>query len=169
VRRGGEGRRPWAVMGSLVFLVLVPGTVAGWVPFRLTGWQMRGPMLGSSVVRVVGAGLIVAGALSLLESFGRFASVGLGTPAPVAPPTALVVSGQYRYVRNPMYVAVLGCTLGQGLLLGSAVLLEYAAALWLLFHLFVVLYEEPTLEAKFGEPYGAYRQRVRRWLPRVKA
>lgn len=169
MRPAAGGRRPWAVMGSLVFLVLAPGTVAAWVPFRLTGWRMREPLFGVPAVRVVGAGLIVAGVLSLLESLARFAFVGLGTPAPVAPPTSLVVSGQYRYVRNPMYVAVVACVLGQGLVLASGMLLRYAAVLWLLFHLFVVLYEEPRLEAKFGGSYEAYRRRVRRWLPSAKA
>jgi protein-S-isoprenylcysteine O-methyltransferase Ste14 len=158
----------WAAIGSLVFLVVVPGTVAGWVPFWLTGWRLRPPLLGMPGLRVVGAVLIVLGLASLLESFARFVIVGLGTPAPVAPPTRLVVSGQYRYVRNPMYVAVLTMTLGQSLLLGSAALLGYALLLWLLTSAFVMLYEEPTLQRQFGAAYGAYRQNVRRWWPRIR-
>jgi len=92
--------------------------------------------------------------------------VGLGTPAPVAPPARLVVSGQYRYVRNPMYVAVVTIVIGEALVLGRAVLLAYAALLWLFFTLFVVLYEEPALAEKFGASYVAYRKNVRRWWPR---
>ena len=111
--------------------------------------------------------MILAGLGSLLDSFARFVFVGLGTPAPVAPPTRLVVSGQYRHVRNPMYVAVLAIVIGQGLVLGSGVL-RYAALLWLLFHAFVVLYEEPRLGSRFGAPCEVYRRNVRRWWPRTK-
>jgi protein-S-isoprenylcysteine O-methyltransferase Ste14 len=161
--------RTRAFLGTLAFLVLAPGTVAGWVPFWLTGWRMGRPLLDSSVFRLVGAALVCAGAASLLDSFARFAMVGLGTPAPVAPPVNLVVSGQYRYVRNPMYVAILAIVLGQGLILGSSVLLRYALLLWLLFHLFVVLYEERALAARFGDSYQAYRRHVRRWWPRLTA
>jgi protein-S-isoprenylcysteine O-methyltransferase Ste14 len=158
----------WAFAGSLLFLVLAPGTVAGLVPFWLTGWRVDGPFFGVQVVRVGGAFMIVAGLVSLLDSFTRFAFVGLGTPAPVAPPTRLVVSGQYRHVRNPMYVAVLAIVIGQALALGNSVLLRYGAVLWLLFHMFVVLYEEPALGSQFGASYRAYCQNVRRWWPRAR-
>ncbi len=156
------------VVTSLVFLLLAPGTVAGFVPFRLTGWRVGEPLLGAPILRVVGAALVCAGLGSLLESFARFVFVGLGTPAPVAPPARLVVSGQYRHVRNPMYVAVLAIVIGQGLVLGSVVLLLYAALLWVLFHLFVVVYEEPRLGSRFAASYDAYRRNVGRWWPRVK-
>ena len=161
--------RPWtAVAGSLIFLVVVPGTVAGAVPFLMTRWRVQPmlPELGAS--RFVGGMLVLLGLASLVESVLRFALVGLGTPAPVAPPTRLVVSGQYRIVRNPMYVAVLAIVLGQALLLGSAALLGYAVALWVLFFAFVLLYEEPVLRARFGESYEAYRRHVRRWWPRPR-
>ena len=161
-------RRLWAVMGSLLFLVLAPGTVAGLIPFWLTGWRVEESVSGDSILRVAGAPMIVAGLVSLLDSFARFAVVGLGTPAPVAPPTRLVVSGQYRYVRNPMYVAILVIVIGQGLVLGSGALLRYAAFLWFLFHMFVVLYEEPTLGSQFEASYEAYRRKVRRWWPRTR-
>jgi protein-S-isoprenylcysteine O-methyltransferase Ste14 len=162
-------RRAWrAIIGSLVFLLVAPGTVAGWVPFWLTGWRVRPPLLGASSLRVVGAALIILGVASLVESFLRFAIVGLGTPAPVAPPSRLVISGQYRHVRNPMYVAVVAILIGQALVLGSAVLLRYAAVVWLLFYAFTLLYEEPALRAQFGSSYEAYRQNVRRWWPRIR-
>jgi len=162
-------RRPlWAVLGSLVFLVLAPGTVAGLIPFWLTGWRVEGPVWGASIPRVAGAGVITVGLVSLLDSFARFAFVGLGTPVPVAPPTRLVVSGQYRYVRNPMYVAILAIVMGQGLVLWSGALVRYAALLWFLFHMFVVLYEEPRLGSQFGASYEAYRRNVRRWWPRIR-
>jgi protein-S-isoprenylcysteine O-methyltransferase Ste14 len=156
------------MMGSLVFFVMAPGTVAGWVPFWLTNWQIQRPLLGIPGLRVAGAILIIVGLASLVESFLRFAIVGLGTPAPVAPPTRLVISGQYRYVRNPMYLAVLGIVFGQSLLLGAAVLLRYGVVAWLVFHAVVLIYEEPTLGAQFGPSYEAYRRNVRRWWPRIR-
>jgi protein-S-isoprenylcysteine O-methyltransferase Ste14 len=161
-------RRPWALVGSLFFLVLAPGTVAGWIPFWLTGWRVGRPFFDASSIRIVGAVVLLAGLASLLDSFARFALVGLGTPAPVSPPTRLVVSGQYRYLRNPMYVAVLAIVLGQGLVLASSVLLGYAVVLWILFHSFVVLYEERALAAQFGSGYEVYCRNVRRWWPRAK-
>jgi protein-S-isoprenylcysteine O-methyltransferase Ste14 len=161
--------RAWpAVAGSLFFLVVVPGTVAGAVPFWLSRWHVHPPFLGLAMLRAVGGALVLAGLASLVESVLRFGFVGLGTPAPIAPPTRLVVSGQYRHVRNPMYVAVVGIVLGQALLLGSSVLLRYAAVLSSLFFAFVLLYEEPALRARFGSSYDEYRQHVRRWWPRLR-
>jgi protein-S-isoprenylcysteine O-methyltransferase Ste14 len=162
--RGGPRR----LVGSLLFLVLAPGTVVGLVPFWLTRWRVERPLLGAPILRVAGAALVCAGLASLLDSFARFVFVGLGTPAPIAPPRRLVVSGQYRHVRNPMYVAVLAVVIGQGLVLGSGVLLWYAVLLWLLFHAFVVLYEEPRLGSRFGASYREYCRNVRRWWPRVR-
>ena len=163
-----ERRASWILLGSLLFFVVAPGTVAGLIPFWLTGWRVEKPFLGAWILRVAGAVMIVAGVGSLLDSFARFTFVGLGTPAPVAPPTRLVVSGQYRYVRNPMYVALLVIVIGQSLILGSVLLLQYAALLWLIFHTFVMLYEEPKLNSQFGASYQVYRRNVRRWWPRMK-
>ena len=155
------------VLGAALFFILAPGTAAGLIPYALTRWRVEGAAPGGVIGGVVGGVLILGGVASLVESFARFALEGRGTPAPVAPPTQLVVSGQYRYVRNPMYVAVLAIVLGQSLLLGSARLLVYAALLWLVVHAWVLGYEEPKLAATFGPSYQAYRQRVRRWWPRV--
>ena len=161
-------KRASAIAGSAVFLVVAPGTVAVYVPWALCRWRLAPPLLGFPPFRVLGALLIAAGLPVLLDSFARFALQGLGTPAPVAPPQRLVVSGLYRYVRNPMYVAVLALIFGQGLLFGSVRVLEYGLAVWLGFYLFVLLYEEPTLRAKFGAEYEQYCARVRRWLPRLR-
>jgi protein-S-isoprenylcysteine O-methyltransferase Ste14 len=111
--------------------------------------------------------LIGAGASVVVESFVRFAVKGLGTPAPVAPTEFLVVSGLYRYVRNPMYLGVLSVIVGQALVLGSSLLLEYAVLIWVCFFAFVVLYEEPSLQRQFGPGYESYRASVRRWWPRI--
>jgi protein-S-isoprenylcysteine O-methyltransferase Ste14 len=156
-----------AALGSFVFLVLAPGFVAGLVPYWMTRWRFEPPLLGLPVLRPVGAVLIAAGLPVLLESFWRFATKGLGTPAPVMPTRNLVVSGLYRYVRNPMYVAVSSLVAGQGLLFGSARVLGYAVLVWIAFHLFVLLYEEPTLAASFPKEYAEFRRNVPRWIPRL--
>jgi protein-S-isoprenylcysteine O-methyltransferase Ste14 len=138
------------------------------IPYWLTGWRLGKPLLGTSSLRLAGGVLVFIGLTSLLDSFARFACTGLGTPAPVAPPRHLVVSGQYRYVRNPMYVAILVIVIGQALVLGSGALLQYAALLWFLFHVFVILYEEPKLGSRFGAAYQGYCRNVRRWWPRMR-
>ncbi|HEX9188640.1 MAG TPA: isoprenylcysteine carboxylmethyltransferase family protein [Vicinamibacteria bacterium] len=120
------------------------------------------------MVRVAGAGLVLAGLVSLVECFVRFVVRGHGTPAPVAPPTRLVVTGQYRFVRNPMYEALVAAVVGQAAWLGSGALLAYAIVLWALFHLRVVSHEEPALARRFGAEYDAYRRGVHRWLPRAR-
>ena len=117
-------------------------------------------------LRVAGALLIGGGVGFLLYAFTRFVIEGRGTPAPVAPPERLVIGGIYRYVRNPMYLAVCSLIVGQALLLGRPILLAYAAAVGAMFFCFVRLYEEPRLRSQFGESYEAYRRAVPRWVPR---
>lgn len=158
-------QRAVAIIGSAIFLVIAPGTLAVYVPWYLTHWQFAPSLF--PIARVLGGALIVAGLPILLDSFARFALQGLGTPAPVMPPKRLVVTGFYRYVRNPMYVAVTALIVGQGLLFGSVTALEYSAILWAGFFLFVVAYEEPVLDAQFADEYKRYRANVRRWLPRI--
>ena len=103
----------------------------------------------------------------LIETFARFALQGRGTPAPLYPTKTLVITGSYRFVRNPMYVAVLSLIFGQALLFGNVAVLVYGLAMWLIVHLFVLGYEEPTLSGTFGAQYDAYREGVRRWIPRL--
>ena len=164
-----EVKRISALLGSGVFLVAAPGTVAGLVPWLLTHWKQEPPLLGLAVLRPLGALLLLPGLFVLLDSFLRFALQGLGTPAPVLPTRHLVVTGLYRYVRNPMYLAVLSIVVGQGLLFGSERVLAYALIVFLAFHAFVVLYEEPTLRDSFGVEYEAFFKAVPRWLPRLEA
>jgi protein-S-isoprenylcysteine O-methyltransferase Ste14 len=159
--------RARAAAGSLVFLVLAPGTVAGVVPWLLTGWG-RGAVPGGPVACAFGVVLLVIGILALVSAFGRFVLEGRGTPAPVAPTEHLVVGGLYRYVRNPMYLAVEAVVVGQALVLGSAILLVYAALLGAAFVAFVRWHEEPTLMRRYGQEYEAYRRHVPGWLPRAR-
>ena len=77
------------------------------------------------------------------------------------------MTGLYRHVRNPIYVAVVAIVLGQAALFGNGPLLWYGAVLWLAFHLFVIGYEEPTLRQTFGAEYENYRGNVPRWIPRL--
>ena len=160
--------RPAAILGSAVFLVIAPGSIAVLFPYWIDRWQMSPPLLGLFAFRAFGVLLICAGLPLLLDSFARFALVGFGTPAPVAPPEHLVVSGLYRYVRNPMHVAVLSLIFGQGLLFGSVQVLKYGLAVAAGFHLFVLLYEELALRNKFGNEYDNYCRNVRRWWPRLR-
>jgi protein-S-isoprenylcysteine O-methyltransferase Ste14 len=161
-------RRIFAILGSAVFLVLAPGIVAGYVPWRICRWQVAAALLGIPWLRFVGVLLIAAGLPVLLDSFARFALQGLGTPAPIFPTRHLVVSGLFRYVRNPMYVAVVTLIFGQGLLFGSVRVLEYGVAVWVAFFLFVLIYEEPTLRRSFGREYEEFCANVPRWIPRFR-
>jgi len=164
---GEFGRRIGPITGSVIFLFVAPGVVAGLMPWWISGWQVGPALAGIEPVRWIGVLLLVLGAVLLAETFARFALQGRGTPAPVYPTETLVVTGSYRFVRNPMYVAVVSLILGQGLLFGNLAVLAYGAAIWLIVHLFVVSYEEPTLARSFGAQYSRYKANVRRWIPRL--
>jgi protein-S-isoprenylcysteine O-methyltransferase Ste14 len=155
-----------AAAGSFAFFVVAPGVVAGLVPWWLTRWRAGDPVPLWMPLRVLGAVLLVAGAVVLVHAFVRFAVEGVGTPAPVAPTERLVVGGLYRHVRNPMYLAVLATIVGQALLLWRPVLLVYTAAVGLAFVAFVRWYEEPALARRFGADYDEYRRGVPGWWPR---
>lgn len=154
-----------AVLGSALFLVAAPGVVSGLVPWLLTDrYRAPAPAFG---VAVLGWIMVVAAAAILLHAFAHFALEGLGTPAPVAPTDKLVVGGIYRYVRNPMYLAVLAIILGQALLFSSLAVFVYGLVAATAMVGFVKLYEEPTLARRYGGEYEAYRRAVPGWLPRL--
>jgi protein-S-isoprenylcysteine O-methyltransferase Ste14 len=161
-------QKPTAILGSFVFLLLAPGVVMGLVPWWISRWQMRPPLLGFFGFRIIGVLLIAVGLPMLLDSFARFAIQGLGTPAPVLPTRHLVVTCFYRYVRNPMYVGGLALVCGQGLLFGDVRLFAYGLFVWLASHLFVIGYEEPKLKKTFGEEYLEFCRNVPRWIPRLR-
>jgi protein-S-isoprenylcysteine O-methyltransferase Ste14 len=162
-------RRTVAIFGSFFFLLLAPGVVAGVVPWWISHWEIGPPLLGSAAFRVLGVALMVVGLPMLLDSFARFAIQGLGTPAPVFPTKHLVITGLYRYVRNPMYVGVIAVIAGQGLLFGNLRVLLYGVLVWLAFSLFVMGYEEPVLRKTFGDEYREFCENVPRWVPRLSA
>ena len=156
-----------ALVGSALFLVIAAGIGAGLVPWWISRWDVQVPLFGFPPIRVLGIILIVLSIPVLLDSFARFALQGIGTPAPVFPTLHLVVKGFYRYVRNPIYLAVVSVILGQGMILGNVNLLAYGVLAWLGTHLFVVAYEEPTLRKPFGPQYDAFCANVPRWVPRL--
>ena len=156
-----------AAVGTSLFFALAPGVVAGLVPWLLTDWEVRGGDSWSGL-RLPGLFLLAAGAGALVGAFVRFVVEGLGTPAPVAPTEHLVVGGLYRYVRNPMYLAVVAAILGQAMLFRQPVLLLWAVVVTAAVVSFVHLYEEPTLSRRYGAEYDEYRAAVPRWLPRLR-
>ncbi|GAA1270254.1 methyltransferase family protein [Arthrobacter pascens] len=158
-----ERRR--AAVGTAIF-ALGPATVAGVVPWLVTRWKVQTPVPGGAPAQLAGTLLVGAGAAVIANSFVHFAVEAVGTPAPFAPPKHLVVGGLYRFVRNPMYVAIGAAVTGQGLLLGQPKLLVATALGALPVSAFVKFYEEPALARKFGADYQVYRENVPRWLPR---
>ena len=157
-----------AALGGLVFLVLAPGVVAGLLPWLITHWRPLPPGDGPGALRWIGLILIAAGLAVVLDAFARFAWEGLGTPTPVAPTRTLVVSGFYRFVRNPMYIAVTALIFGQAVLFASWGVALYGVAIAAAFHIFVRLYEEPTLDRAYGQEYAAYCAATPRWIPRFR-
>jgi protein-S-isoprenylcysteine O-methyltransferase Ste14 len=158
-----EIRRSIAV--SILFLVLgPPGMVLIYLPLWIT--RFRIPRDGSLWETLLGAALIFAGLAPALESMRRFIYVGRGTLMPAVPTERLVVSGLYRFVRNPMYVGVLVTLAGEAVLFRSLSMTIYIPLVWLGLHLFVLLYEEPTLMSRYPVDYPSYKRHVPRWLPR---
>jgi protein-S-isoprenylcysteine O-methyltransferase Ste14 len=156
-----------AAFGTLVFALTVPASVIMLVPWLMTSWKVQPPFLGWAGTRWIGAACLLAGLPIVAGAMVRFVREGRGTPAPIAPTQRLVVTGPYRYVRNPMYVGVVASILAQALIFGSLAVLAYAALLGVVFHAFVLCYEEPTLRRRYGAQYDAYTRGVHRWRPRL--
>lgn len=154
-----------AAGGSSLFFAAAPGVVAGVVPWALTRWDVRYGSAWWIPVQVAGAAVTAVCAAVLVHAFVRFVREGRGTPAPVAPTESLVVGGLYRYVRNPMYVAVVGAIGGQALLLGRPVLVAYGMIVGTAMAAFVHGYEEPVLAQRYGAAYDEYRHTVPAWIP----
>jgi len=154
-----------AVAKTLIFTVFVPGTVAGYIPWRL--WQGDPPVTGAekwAAITVIAFGI----AIYLYTAFWSFAVIGGGTPAPIAPTKILVVRGLHHLVRNPMYIGVALVIGGQAWLFHSSHTAIYMVCMLLTAHLFVIFYEEPTLHKQYGEEYDRYRASVPRWIPKFR-
>jgi protein-S-isoprenylcysteine O-methyltransferase Ste14 len=155
----------WTAIKSLLFLIAAPGVVAGYIPLVLL---RNGSQIKTGVWAYLAFPLWLIGGIILLWSFWNFLREGHGTPAPIDPPKELVAVGFYRYVRNPMYVGIFLTLIGHLLWFGYWNLLIYAIVVSIAFHLFVTLYEEPTLRRNFGAAYENYCKQVPRWIPRFK-
>jgi protein-S-isoprenylcysteine O-methyltransferase Ste14 len=153
---------------AVAFLVVVPGTIAGWVPWYIAGSSPLWTNDGRIGARSIAAFVAALGLAILLWTATDFIRRGRGTPAPYDPPRALVTSGLYRLTRNPMYVGVLTMIIGQALWFASSGVLIYAALVAVAFHARVVIYEEPLLRRTFGTAYADYCAYVPRWLPHLK-
>jgi protein-S-isoprenylcysteine O-methyltransferase Ste14 len=153
------------VFKTLLFTFVVPGTVAGLLPYRILthteSWAI-GP------ARYIGVPVFAVGVAIYVWCAGSFALKGKGTPAPIDPPKVLIVQGLYRYMRNPMYVGVLSVVLGEAIWFGSPFLFVYGCCVFGLFHTFIRFYEEPKLTELFGEQYTEYCKQVPRWLPAIR-
>jgi protein-S-isoprenylcysteine O-methyltransferase Ste14 len=161
-------RRSAAGAISVAWFVLMGGTFGCLLPYLSGDWHFRQPVPYWGIARAAGVVLICAGLVPAVSAFIGFFKAG-GTPVPVAAPPRLVVTGFYRYVRNPIYVGFLIILIGQSLLFGSRGLLDYLAVSWCVGVLAVRFYEEPILTRKFGAEYHAYRRAVPAWLPRLHA
>jgi protein-S-isoprenylcysteine O-methyltransferase Ste14 len=151
-------------LNTVLFTIFVPGTVAGYVPWRLRNHAV---IAAHGIEESAAIVVVIVGVLIYLHTaFWGFAWTGGGTPAPIAPTKTLVVKGLHRFMRNPMYIGVGLVIGGQGWVFHSVHTLIYLACFWLVAHLFVVFYEEPTLHRTFGEEYERYRNTVPRWIPR---
>src|SRR5947207_15499871 len=147
---------------NLIFTIVVPGAGAAWLP-----WWVLTRFDPTAVAAAWPALAIIAvGAALYLWCVWVFAVVGRGTPGPWDAPRRVVATGPYRWVRNPIYLAALLVVAGEAWLFLSLPLLTYAGCMAILFHLFVIGYEEPTLRRRFGNAYLDYRRSVSRWLPR---
>ena len=152
-----------AAWGTVLFFFLAPATVGGLVPWLLAGeHHPAGP-----VAVAAGVLLVVVGLAVLVACFVRFVREGGGTPAPVAPTRELVVGGVYRFVRNPMYLAVGAVIAGQALMFASLAVLVWLGVFALAVVAFVVGYEQPTLRYTYGSSYDAYCEAVPAWWPRL--
>jgi len=151
-----------ALIKTAIFTIFIPGTVAVYVPYRLTRGAIAQPP--SDRIGVLALLPILFGIGVHLYSAWHFAVTGLGTPAPIDPPKTLVVRGPYRLTRNPLYVGVVSVLFGEALMVRSLTLTEYAAAVFLAFYAFVLVYEEPVLRDKFGAAYAEYCAKVPRWI-----
>ncbi|MGB2714096.1 MAG: isoprenylcysteine carboxylmethyltransferase family protein [Vicinamibacterales bacterium] len=155
--------RTFLALRALLFLILIPGTVAGYFPLQIVQATTPALKVRFSASSVLSSCLIAVGVFVLLRCVWDFFASGRGTLAPFDPPRSLVVTGLYRFTRNPMYNGVLAVLLGEAWLFRSTSLLQYAAAVFVLFNLVVLVYEEPVLESQFGDSYRAYRRAVPRW------
>jgi protein-S-isoprenylcysteine O-methyltransferase Ste14 len=146
-----------------MFSFILPVTVLVVVPL----WIEREWRVDMNANLLLGVILIVTGLTVMVLTISSFIRIGKGTLAPWSPTKKLVITGLYRYVRNPMILGVLTVLVGEALSLWSKSILIWAGAFFIINTIYFMIYEEPDLENKFGEDYRRYRKHVSRWLPRL--
>lgn len=165
-RPAAQGHRLASTIAkTALFSAVVPGTVTLLIPWWLWSLDHRLFDVGFPGARLLGLALVGIGVAVYLWCAFEFVVGGRGTPAPIDPPGTLVRAGPYLFSRNPMYVALVTVLLGEALALRQSTLLVYAVLAFLGCHLWILTYEEPRLQARFGERFSAYRAEVPRWVP----
>jgi len=164
-----NAQKAFALLKTGIFTLLVPGTVAFYVPYLLEDRAHSWLATPESAWQILGLLPLAAGVAMYLWCAWDFAVTGRGTPLPIDAPRVLIVKGLYRYVRNPMYVGVLSAILGLAIWSASLTVLIYFVCVWMAMFVFVMFYEEPHLRRVFGEQYEDYCGRVNRWLPKLPA
>jgi protein-S-isoprenylcysteine O-methyltransferase Ste14 len=156
----------FVLIRAITYAALFIGFVLVYLPSRFARWSGIVEPATTGVAQVAGMILVALGTVIALGCVLTFVFIGKGTPAPFDPPRKLVIRGPYRFVRNPMYIGA-GMTLaGAALFYESLSILFYTGLFFLITHLFVVFYEEPTLRRSFGSDHEMYCRRVNRWWPR---
>lgn len=153
------------ILRNLFFTALQPGMVTGLFPYLIL--KRESPILFDGqfgILQYFGILFFLMGTTVLFDSIIRFAIQGQGTLSPADPTKKLVISGLYKYSRNPMYWGVMMMLVGESMFFRSSSLWMYSAFIFIAFYLFILLIEEPRLRKDFGEEYDAYRKKVRRWM-----
>jgi protein-S-isoprenylcysteine O-methyltransferase Ste14 len=155
----------FALVRALTYASIFIAFVLVFFPARILEWSGVTRPAAFGFEQFAGGVIVIAGGALAIWCVVTFGITGKGTPAPFDPPRRLVVTGPYRFVRNPMYIGA-GCALlGAALFYNSLPLFIYTVLFFLIAHLFVILYEEPILRRFFGKEYEEYCRRVRRWWP----
>jgi protein-S-isoprenylcysteine O-methyltransferase Ste14 len=153
------------VFRNLFFTILQPGVVAGLLPYWILGSQFSETFKNSiSFFQYIAIFIFTAGIAILFYCIGLFVVKGKGTLSPADPTKKLVVSGLYKFSRNPMYIGVILMLMGEAIFFSSSSLWIYSAIVFIAFHLFIIFHEEPRLNRVFGTEYHQYQKTVRRWL-----
>jgi len=152
---------------TIIATIMVPGVAVAYLPYLILSGSDIGWPPGIGFLQLFSIFGITIGLGMVCWVSYAFVSTGKGTPIPVDPPTHFVVSGIFRYVRNPMYFGALLILVSEALFFSSKWLVLYASFLWLALHIFIVVFEEPQLAKRFGESYRAYLVSTPRWLPRI--
>ncbi len=154
-----------SILISILYLVIEAGVFALYIPLTLL---RNGSRIETGIFSFLAIPLWLMGSVIILRCFWDFTFRGRGTPLPADPPKELVVTGFYRYVRNPIYIGAFLIFLAHFLWFGYWNLLLYAVLSFIGVHLFIISYEEPNLKRKFGTAYEEYLKHVPRWIPRLK-